>query len=213
MLQDKQAKEEERQKERRWACLHRLKKRGNFRGRRGRGARVGWAIAFHPPRYHVAYKHWLYHSWRYYRCSRCHGYAISLKTPVGSGWCGVRQRCLAPRGCCYGLPQALPEASSGASPSHTGVHFIGVYLMGVYLISVHFMGVYLMGVYLMGVHLMSVYFMGVYLMGCTSWDVPHGMYLMGVYLTGAHLIGVYLTGVHLTDVHLMGVHLMGVYLT
>jgi hypothetical protein len=36
---------------------------------------------------------------------------------VESGWCGVRQRCLAPRGCCYGLPQALPEASSGASPS------------------------------------------------------------------------------------------------
>src|SRR5580698_830929 len=101
MLQEKQAKEEERQKERRWACLHRLKKGGSLRGRRGRGARVGWAIAFHPPRYHVAYKHRLYHSWRYYRCSRC----------------GVRQRCLASRGCCYGLPQALPEALSGASPS------------------------------------------------------------------------------------------------
>jgi hypothetical protein len=28
MLQDKQAKEEEKQKERRWACLHRLKKKG-----------------------------------------------------------------------------------------------------------------------------------------------------------------------------------------
>jgi hypothetical protein len=27
MLQDKQAKEEERQKERRWVCLHRLKKK------------------------------------------------------------------------------------------------------------------------------------------------------------------------------------------
>jgi hypothetical protein len=28
MLQDKEAKEEERQKEKRWACLHRLKKKG-----------------------------------------------------------------------------------------------------------------------------------------------------------------------------------------
>jgi hypothetical protein len=37
--------------ERRWACLHRLKKRGSLRGRRGR---VGWAISFHPPRCHVA---------------------------------------------------------------------------------------------------------------------------------------------------------------
>jgi hypothetical protein len=51
MLQDKQAKEEERQKERHWACLHRLEKWGSFRGQRGRGARVGWAIAFHPPLY------------------------------------------------------------------------------------------------------------------------------------------------------------------
>ena len=61
MLQVKQAKEEERQKERRWAFLHRLERKG---------------VAF-----------------------------------VAGG--GVV--------CCYGLPQALPEVSSGASPSHRSV--------------------------------------------------------------------------------------------
>jgi hypothetical protein len=45
MLQDKQAKEEERQKERRWACTE---ERSSFRDRREREMRVGWAIAFHP---------------------------------------------------------------------------------------------------------------------------------------------------------------------
>jgi hypothetical protein len=34
----------------RHAYLHRLEKRGSLRGRRGRGVRVGWAIAFYPPR-------------------------------------------------------------------------------------------------------------------------------------------------------------------
>jgi hypothetical protein len=34
----------------RHAYLHRLEKRGSLRGRRGRGIRVGWAIAFYPPR-------------------------------------------------------------------------------------------------------------------------------------------------------------------
>src|SRR5271156_3450667 len=32
-------------------------------------------------------KHRLYHSWWYYRCSRCHGYCHM-------GWCGERQRYL-----------------------------------------------------------------------------------------------------------------------
>jgi hypothetical protein len=38
----------------RHAYLHRLEKGGSLRGRRGGGRRVGWPIAFHPPRYHVA---------------------------------------------------------------------------------------------------------------------------------------------------------------
>ena len=57
----------------RHAYLHRLEKRGSLRGRRGRGIRVGWAIAFYPP---------LYLCWE------------------------------------ETLPQALPEAWPGASPSH-----------------------------------------------------------------------------------------------
>ena len=35
----------------RHAYLHRLEKRGSLRGRRGRGIRVGWVIAFYPPLY------------------------------------------------------------------------------------------------------------------------------------------------------------------
>jgi 3-phenylpropionate/cinnamic acid dioxygenase small subunit len=45
MLQDKQPKEEERQKERRWACTE---ERSSLSDRRERETRIGWAIAFHP---------------------------------------------------------------------------------------------------------------------------------------------------------------------
>jgi hypothetical protein len=37
-------------------------------------------------------KHRLYHSRWCHRRSRYHGYAVSLRTPMGPGWCGVHQR-------------------------------------------------------------------------------------------------------------------------
>jgi hypothetical protein len=67
-----------------------------------------------PPQYHVAYKHWLDHSWWYYRCSRCHGYAISLRTPMGSGLVRYTQRL---EDAAVGCLRPCRRLSSGASPS------------------------------------------------------------------------------------------------
>ena len=73
MLQDKQAKEEERQKKRRWACLHRLEERGIFVA--GGGVERGSAGLSRSTRRDITWrpKHSLYHSWRYCQCSRCRG--------------------------------------------------------------------------------------------------------------------------------------------
>src|SRR5208282_4070234 len=108
MLQDKQAKEEEKQKERRWACLHRLKKKG-VAFVASAGVERGLAGLSRSTRRDIT---WPINT----SCTIPGGTAsilgvmvmpISLRTLVESGWCSVR----------YGLPQALPEASSGACPS------------------------------------------------------------------------------------------------
>jgi hypothetical protein len=57
-----------------------------FAVRTAKSSRQGQALG--------AVKRWLYYSWWYYQCPRCHGYGISLRTPVEPGWCGVRQRYL-----------------------------------------------------------------------------------------------------------------------